>query len=122
MCMYEILFMVAMCWNLYLWMLVEARLATVYSELPTAVDNGKVANGKTSPEHFNPGRIVSIKPELACFYGLISPFTISLKKLIVFIKLSTIMSSNNKLTVNGMKSGYRYSEILYQPSYACCEN
>ena len=61
--MYEILFMVAMCWNLYLWMLVEARLATVYSELPTAVDNGKVANGKTSPEHFNPGRIVSIKPD-----------------------------------------------------------
>lgn len=39
-----------MCWNLYIWMLVEANLVCDYKELPTQVaENG--VNGKASPEH-----------------------------------------------------------------------
>ncbi|WAR03747.1 hypothetical protein MAR_010305 [Mya arenaria] len=46
-----------MCWNLYIWMLVEARLATSYMELPTAADTSKAASSKATPD--NPAKIVS---------------------------------------------------------------
>ncbi|XP_053375455.1 GPI ethanolamine phosphate transferase 1-like isoform X2 [Mercenaria mercenaria] len=49
---YECLFMVVMCWHLYIWMLMEANLVNDYKELPTQiVENGNAVNGKGSPEH-----------------------------------------------------------------------
>ncbi|XP_052799562.1 GPI ethanolamine phosphate transferase 1-like isoform X1 [Mya arenaria] len=53
---YEVIFMVIMCWNLYIWMLVEARLATSYMELPTAADTSKAASSKATPD--NPAKIL----------------------------------------------------------------
>lgn len=55
--------MVAMCWNLYIWMLMESSLLNDYKELPTKVmENGNGINGKGSPDHST--RVVSILSNL----------------------------------------------------------
>lgn len=46
---YECLFLVVMCWNLYIWMLLEANLVNDYKELPSKITENGVG-GKESPE------------------------------------------------------------------------